>query len=261
MATRKASKPRRTPVRRSSRAKVARRRTGRTKARKARTGAASRAARSDKRTIAIGEFAVRLRALLAEFPTLYAIWDKPEIDPAFREELMVAVARQNDAPYCNWAHRTWAESMGASERELAKIEASKLGALAGRKRAALEYVTALASADFKRVPRELRARMESFYTQREIRHIELVAAVMDLVNRSANTYEAMLSRLQGKPGEKTRITDEMFFSSVFMTVAPPWCCYWHATRGARSWTRRAASSVTCRATTRRKLPGRPPGSD
>jgi AhpD family alkylhydroperoxidase len=221
MATKRASKTRRAPLRGSSRAKVVERRTGRTKARKARTGAAARPTRSEKRTIAIGEFAVRLKALLAEFPTLYAIWDKPEMDPAFREELMVAIARQNDAPYCNWAHRTWAESMGASEQELAKIEASQLGALAGRKRAALEYVTALAAADFKRVPRELRARMESFYTQREIGHIELVAAVMDLVNRSANTYEAMLSRLQGKPGEKTRITDEMFFSSVFLTVAPP----------------------------------------
>jgi AhpD family alkylhydroperoxidase len=164
---------------------------------------------------------VRLRALLAEFPTLYAIWDTPEIDPAFREELMVAIARQNDAPYCNWAHRTWAVSMGASEQELAKIEASQLGSLAGRKRAALEHVTALTAADFERVPDALRARMESFYTEREIRHIELVAAVMDVVNRSANTYEAMLSRLRGRPGEKTRIIDEIFFSSVFLTVAPP----------------------------------------
>jgi len=77
------------------------------------------------------------------------------------------------------------------------------------------------AADFERVPDALRARMESFYTEREIRHIELVAAVMDVVNRSANTYEAMLSRLRGKPGEKTRIIDEIFFSSVFLTVAPP----------------------------------------
>jgi hypothetical protein len=133
---------------------------------------------------------------------------------------MVAVARQNDAPYCNWAHRTWAESVGASQAEIAKIEASRLGSLGLRKRVALEYVRSLASTDFKHVPDELRKKMQSLYTSREIRNIELVATVMDLTNRSANTYEAMLSRLQGKPGGKSTVTDEMFFSSVFLTVAP-----------------------------------------
>lgn len=186
----------------------------------ARTRSAARASHSSKPTIAAREFAARLKSLLAEFPTLYAIWDKPEIDPAFREELMVAVARQNDAPYCNWAHRTWAESVGASQAELAKIESSRLGALSLRKRAAVEYVRALAAANFERVPGELRRKMASFYTPREIRNIELVAAVMDLINRSANTYEAMVSRLQGNPGGRSNVTDELFFSSVFLTVAP-----------------------------------------
>jgi AhpD family alkylhydroperoxidase len=168
----------------------------------------------------VGEFAVRLKSLLAEFPALYAIWDTPEMDPAFREELMVAVARQNDAPYCNWAHRTWALSVGASEAEIAKIETSRLGTLNPRKRAAVEYVRALAAADFERVPDELRRKLASFYTPPEIRNIELVAAVMNLVNRSGNTYEAMLSRLQGKASGRSSVTDEMFFSGVFLAVAP-----------------------------------------
>ena len=87
-----------------------------------RARATVRVSPSRKNTISVSGFAGKLGSLLAEFPTLYEIWSKPSIDPAFREELMVAVARQNEAPYCNWAHRTWAASAGASEVELSKIE-------------------------------------------------------------------------------------------------------------------------------------------
>jgi AhpD family alkylhydroperoxidase len=179
-----------------------------------------RIGRSRKPTINTQEFASRLTSLLAEFPTLYAIWNTPEVDPAFREELMVAVARQNDAPYCGWAHRTWALSVGASKAELVKVEQLNPRGLDRRKAAAVAYVRALAATDFKRASRELRHEMEAHYTPREIRDIELVARVIDLTNRSANTYEAMLSRLQGQPNEGSHVVDEMVLSGLFLTVAP-----------------------------------------
>lgn len=177
--------------------------------------------RRRKPTINTQEFASRLTSLLAEFPTLYAIWNTPELDPAFREELMVAVARQNDAPYCHWAHRTWAESVGTSKAELAKIEQLNPRGLDRRKGAAVAYVRALASTDFKGVSRELRHAMKAHYTPGEIRDIELVARVIDLTNRTTNTYEAMLSRLQGEPSKESHVVDEMVMSGVFLTVAPP----------------------------------------
>lgn len=176
--------------------------------------------RGRKPTIDLQEFADRMNALPVKFPRLYAIWSGADFDPGFREELMLAVAWQNQAPYCTWAHRTWAETAGASRAELAKIEQPNPDGLDRRKRAAVRYVRCLASSGFAPVPRELRREMESHYTPREIEDMEHVARVMDLVNRSANTYEAMLSRLQHNAHDDTRLLDEMVFSALFMAAAP-----------------------------------------
>lgn len=219
VARRKKSVPR-TALRKSA-ASAHRRASSKAKAVESGTRQTStRARRSRKRTITTHELASTLTSLRAEFPRIYAIWTTPELDPAFREELMVAVARQNDAPYCDWAHSTWAESVGAPRAEIAKIAQLNPRGLDPRKCAAAAYVRALASTEFKRVPRASRQEMETHYTPREIRDIELVAKVMDLVNRIANTYEAMLSRLQGEPSEETDVVDELVSSGVFLVAAP-----------------------------------------
>ena len=232
MAESNARKPNRPAVRKRTAAEVTARRRKSLPgavARKSRSGAPGRASR-DRSTMAIGparkptistpEAVGRLTSLLAEFPALYAIWATAELAPAFREELMVAVARQNDAPYCNWMHRTWAELEGASSSELAKIEQLDSRGLDRRKWAAVAYVRALASSDFKGTPAAMRRAMEAHYTQREISDIERVARVMDLINRMANTYDAMLSRLQRKPRGDSRVLDEAVFSATFFSVAP-----------------------------------------
>lgn len=232
MAESNARTPNRPAVRKRAAAEVSARRRKSlpaAAARKSRASAPGRTSRARstvgigparKPTIRTGEAVARLTSLLAEFPTLRAIWGTPELDPAFREELMVAVARQNDAPYCNWMHRTWAELEGASSSELAKIEQLDSRGFDRRKWAAVAYVRALASGDFKGVPQDMRQAMAAHYTSREIREIELVARVMDLINRMANTYDAMLSRLQRKSSGDSQVLDEAVFSAVFLSVAP-----------------------------------------
>jgi AhpD family alkylhydroperoxidase len=157
---------------------------------------------------------------MPEFPTIFRIWTTPTLDPAFREALMVAVARLNDAPYCDWAHSTWAESAGASREDIAKIGRASAHRLDRPTWVATTFVRALASTDFKHATRDLRQEMTTRYTADEIRDIELVARVMDLVNRISNTYEAMLSRLQGKPRAHTDAVDELVASGVFLWAAP-----------------------------------------
>ena len=219
MAKSSRSTPRRAPVPRTAvRKPVTAAKGTRRKARRA--VPVVHIAGSRKPTITGAEALSRLKELLAEFPALFSIWGTPELDPAFREELMAAVARQNDAPYCSWAHRTWAEVAGSSQAELAKIEQLDPRGLDPRKWAAVAYVRALASTDFAGVPRELRRELEAHFTAREIRDIELVAKVMDLINRMSNGYDAMLARLQGKRSEQSHVVDELIFSGVFAAVAP-----------------------------------------
>ena len=68
-----------------------------------------------KRTITAREFIGNLFSLAGEAPTIYEIWGKHELDPGFREELMLAVAKLNDCRYCSWGHHEWAHAAGVSE--------------------------------------------------------------------------------------------------------------------------------------------------
>ena len=173
-----------------------------------------------KRTITAREFIGSLFSLAGEAPTIYEIWGKHEIDPGFREELMLAVAKLNDCRYCSWGHHEWAHIAGVPEEELARIEQMDPEGFDRRKWVALSYVRAFVSGKFGSVPRELRKEMRENYTAHEIKEIELVVKIMDLANRGANTWDAMLSRLRGNPAADSHIVDEVVLSGAFLTVAP-----------------------------------------
>jgi len=173
-----------------------------------------------KRTITAREFIGNLVSLASEAPTIYEIWGKHELDPGFREELMLAVAKLNDCRYCSWGHHEWAHIAGVPEEELAHIEDMDIEDFDRRKWVALSYVRAFVSGKFGSVPRELRREMRDNYTAHEIKEIELVVRIMDFGNRGANTWDAMLSRLRGNPAADSHIIDEAVLSGAFLTVAP-----------------------------------------
>ena len=93
-----------------------------------------------KRTITALEFIRALASIVADVPTLYRVWIKHELDPGFREELMLAVSRVNDCKYCSWAHYEWANLEGIPEEELAQVEQIDPDHFDRKKWLALSYV-------------------------------------------------------------------------------------------------------------------------
>jgi alkylhydroperoxidase family enzyme len=172
-----------------------------------------------KRTTNAVDFIGEAARKFAEAPSIQAIYDG-RLEEDFREVLMVAVAFQNQATYCNWIHRTWASQAGVPDEELAKVEKPHLDGLDPKVSTAVIYVRALVSSDWKDAPSELRQQMQEYFTWREIKDIELIARAMDLSNRAGNTWDAMLSRLQGKPVDDSDLLSEIVFSSVFLAVLP-----------------------------------------
>ena len=167
-----------------------------------------------------GQFVRSAGSLAAEAGTLYRIWARHDVDPGFREELMLAVSRLNDCRFCTWGHHEWAQLNGVSDEELAGLEQLDASGFDRRKWIAIRYVRALVERDFMGVQPELRRAMQHKYSPREIREIELIAKVMDIGNRGANTFDAMLSRLRGTPAADSRIVDEVVLSGLFLVVAP-----------------------------------------
>ena len=161
-----------------------------------------------------------MASLVPELGTMYRVWLKQEVDPGFREELMLAVSRLNGCRFCSWGHHEWAQISGVPDEELARLEQLDPTGFNRRKWIAISYVRALVKEDFERVQPELRRAMQHKYSPAEIRQIELIAKVMDLGNRSSNTFDAMLSRLKGVPATDSRIIDEVILSGAFLTIAP-----------------------------------------
>jgi AhpD family alkylhydroperoxidase len=173
-----------------------------------------------KRTMTAREFASSIRSLAPDASMIYRIWGKQELDPGFREELMLAVAKLNDCRYCTWGHHEWAYLSGVPEEELALIENMEPEGFERRKWVAISYVRALVSANYGEVSPELLGELKAHYSAHEIKEIELVARVMDIANRGANTWDAMLSRARGNPANDSHLLDEIVMSGVFWSAAP-----------------------------------------
>jgi AhpD family alkylhydroperoxidase len=156
---------------------------------------------------------------MSEAPSIKAIYDG-RLDEGFREQLMVAVAFQNQAPYCNWGHRALASVAGIPDEELGHIEQLNLEELDPKVAMAVAYVRALVSSDWQDAPADLRQQMHEHFTWQEIEDIELIARAMDISNRAGNTWDAMLSRLKGHPVEESDLLSEIFFTYLFLGILP-----------------------------------------
>ena len=174
-----------------------------------------------KRTMTARQLVGGMASLVPETGTLYQVWLKHDIDPGFREELMLAVSKLNDCRYCTWGHHEWAHMLGVPDEELAHVEQMDPKGFDRKKWTAISYVRALVSADFGPVDDKLQGEMEARYSAREIKEIKMIAKVMDIGNRGANTWDAMLSRLRGTPAADSHLLDEVVLSGAFLITAPP----------------------------------------
>jgi AhpD family alkylhydroperoxidase len=173
-----------------------------------------------KRTITPRGFIGDVVSIATEGSTFNKVWVKRELDPQFRETLMLAIARMNDSKYCSWAHREWAAIEGVSEEEIAHIEQLTPSYFDARTRLALSFVLELVAARFGPVSSTLMRKMRATYSAEEIEEITLVAKVMDFANRSSNTLDALTSRLSGKPSRSGRVLDEAIMSGAILCVMP-----------------------------------------
>ena len=154
------------------------------------------------------DFVQSTGTLIRQGRELYAIWGRDRVDPAFREELMIAVASVNSCRFCTYIHREWALRAGLPQDELAALEGLDADSFDARRWAAIAYVQAYAQSDFQSVPEPIEAHFQTFYNTREQRDIELISRVMTWANRAANTIDSLLARRRGEPLPESRARDD-----------------------------------------------------
>ena len=154
------------------------------------------------------EFVRATGTLARRWRDIYAIWGRDRVHPAFREELMVAVARVNSCRFCSYMHREWALRVGLPEDELAALEGLDADSFDARRWAAIAYVQAFAGSDLRGVPEPIGTHFQAFYDAREQQDIAMIARVMTWANRAANTIDSLLARRRGEPLPNRRARDD-----------------------------------------------------
>jgi AhpD family alkylhydroperoxidase len=171
------------------------------------------------KTYTLRELAAAVRRLGPLVHHAGAVWVLRQIDPAFREEIMLTVAQANNCRYCSYVHQQWAIRAGASDDEIAQLEGADPATFDRAKWSALAYARALAEADFGSVPEEISQEVAKYHSPWARRNIETVALVMSTVNRSANTLEAFRSRLRGVPVSES-LPAEISITAALVAISP-----------------------------------------
>lgn len=177
-----------------------------------------------KRTYRISEFVSGLGGIWSNRREVSEIWRRERLPAAFREKIMVAVAEVNGCRFCSFAHREWALDEGVSEAELAELEGMRPEDFDRRTWLAVVYARSLAAEDFGPVDPSLGRELAEVFSEEERGDIEVVAHAMTVINRSANTLDALSARWDGHPAEGSRLIDEAVISAfmvlVILAVAP-----------------------------------------
>ena len=161
------------------------------------------------------------------------IWGGRRLDPKLREEVMLAVAQANACRLCTLAHRRWALAEGVTDAELAALENQEPERFGRRTWAAIAWADARARASLGPVPAEFEDELARYYSAAERDDLDLVTTVMTVANRSANTFDALLARLRGRPVPGSRLLDELLIATGVAASVPPVAGYLALTRHGR----------------------------
>ena len=153
-----------------------------------------------KRTFTPETLAMSLAAIAKDLPRLPNLLYPDAISPAFREKLFLAVTSVNKCRYCTWMHTEIAAGQGVDATQVAALLNSSTDADFGDEKEALVY--AVHFAETERNPNKTRTgRLIAKYGEEKAAQIVQYLNLIYFANLSGNTFDAFLSRFEGKPAD------------------------------------------------------------
>lgn len=172
-----------------------------------------------KRTYTAKQFARDGAALAGNAPTLAQVYLLRGLAPRLRERVWLAVSGVNHCRYCLFVHGAWARRNGVGDREVDALEHGRPDPDAQGDEAAVTYMQAWAERDFRGAPTEVTAWFEDVYSQPVREKLVAVARMANFANRTGNTFDALLARVQANPNPDGRLFDEVVVSAAFLGAA------------------------------------------
>lgn len=162
----------------------------------------------DKRVFDLASFAEALDGLLDHTDDLRAAARGGRVDKAFAERIMLAVSQVNQCRYCSFAHTRAALRAGVTEEEIRHLTAGDLQRFPQEQQVALLFAQHYAETEGHPDP-EAWHRVIDLYGTETARDIQSYARLMMFANLWANTLDALLSRLTGRPAPGSSLGQEL----------------------------------------------------
>jgi AhpD family alkylhydroperoxidase len=162
----------------------------------------------NKRIYTLTSFKSGMHEVIAHLDDLRAAAHSKYINHAFAEKIMVVVSRVNSCRYCCYGHSRAALIAGVSETELQSLLALELKIFPTNEVVALTFAQHYAETNCQPDPAAWQ-RVVSYYGEETANVILAYLRMITFGNLLGNTFDALLSRMIGKPAPNSSLSSEL----------------------------------------------------
>jgi AhpD family alkylhydroperoxidase len=159
------------------------------------------------------------RGILAHFHEFRSAVRSERIDHAFAEKIMLAVTAVNGCRYCSYGHARMALESGVSQEEVDLLLSGEVGHASPDEAPALFFAQHYAESDGHPAP-DMVQKLAQTYGQERARDILAYIRMITLGNLTGNTFDALLSRLCGRPAEDSSLGSELATLALLVLGTP-----------------------------------------
>jgi AhpD family alkylhydroperoxidase len=149
-----------------------------------------------------------LRGILAHSQDILSAMHSQRVDHAFVEKVMLAVTAVNGCRYCSYGHARAALASGVSQEEVDLLLSGEVGHVGPEEAPALFFAQHYAESNGHPDP-EMVQRLVETYGPEKARDIQAYIRMITMGNLTGNTFDALLSRLRGRPARDSSLGSEM----------------------------------------------------
>jgi len=172
----------------------------------------------NRRIYTFPAFRQAVRQVFGQMDDLKRAARSGRVDKPFAEKLMLAVTRVNGCRYCAYGHTRAALAMGVPESELQRLMAGDLGSFPPHEAVGLAFAQHYAESQGQIDPAAWQRLVET-YGEETAQDIMPYLRMITFGNLYGNTFDALLSRLAGKPACGSSLWSELgVLLGVFVLV-------------------------------------------
>ena len=183
----------------------------------------------DQRIYTLPTFLSGVADLFHHLDDLSIVIRERRIDRAFAEKLMLAVTEVNQCRYCKLVHTQAALRAGVTKQELGHLSAGNFEGLPPNEGEGLAFAQHYAEQG-GRYDEAAWQRLVEVYGVEAAREILVYLRAISFGNLLGNTFDALLSRLRGRPATTSSLAAEVLILTLGVAGVPAGIALWALSR-------------------------------